>query len=242
MHHYICIIISAILDILIRIIFGESIIEHIIGEYFFYLLKISYILFISLELVLYKYYMFIKYIKSYEILFFEGLFLSVLLVITLIILIKIGYIQNFWDYYENIELKEIILFVSLILIKFICNIFQLIIIDYFSPFHILLTNKIPERIAFLFIYINKTKTKIFIFDSIIILIYVFVILIFVELIELNFLGLSKMTKRNIELRAENEYMEYDINNIMIDDNITLDDYKFELGNEQITNEDKVSND
>ena len=68
------------------------------------------------------------------------------------------------------------------------------------------------------------------------------ILIFVEFIELNFLGLSKMTKRNIELRAENEYMEYDINNIMIDDNITFDDYKFELGNEQITNEDKFSND
>ena len=70
MHHYICIIISAILDILIRVIFGESIIEHITEEYFFYLLKISYILFVSLELVLYKYYMFIKYIKSYEILFF----------------------------------------------------------------------------------------------------------------------------------------------------------------------------
>ena len=65
------------------------------------------------------------------------------------------------------------------------------------------------------------------------------ILVYIELIELNFFGLSKMIKRNIELRAENESMEYDINEIIIDDNITLDEYKFESSKEQLPDENSV---
>ena len=59
----------------------------------------------------------------------------------------------------------------------------------------------------------------------------FVILIFVELIELNFLGLSTMTKRNIELRARHDSMEGDINDIIIEKKIDLGEYELELKNE-----------
>ena len=41
------------------------------------------------------------------------------------------------------------------------------------------------------------------------------ILIFVEFIELNFLGLSEMTKRNIEIRAKLESQEDDINDLSV---------------------------
>ena len=67
------------------------------------------------------------------------------------------------------------------------------------------------------------------------------ILVFIEFIQLNFLGLSKMTKKNIDLRAKNETMEYDINDIIIDDEITLDGYKFELSNKQLPDENSVPN-
>ena len=140
------------------------------------------------------------------------------------------------------DLKEIIILVSLTLIYFIYNLLQLIIIDYFSPFHILLTNLIPENILYVFfLYDYISGTKELIAAIVIFLIDAFMILVYVEFIELNFLGLSKMTKRNIELRARDESIDYDINEIINDDDITLDEYKFELGNDQIPDENNVPN-
>ena len=126
------------------------------------------------------------------------------------------------------------------LIYFIYNLLQLIIIDYFSPYHILLTNLIPEKIFYLF-FDDSYETEQLIVVIVILLIYTFMILVFIEFIQLNFLGLSKMTKKNIDLRAKDESMEYDINNILIDDEITLDGYKFELGNKQLPDENNVPN-
>ena len=126
------------------------------------------------------------------------------------------------------------------LVYFIYNLLQLIIIDYFSPYHILLTNLIPEKIFYLF-FDDSYETEQLIVVIVILLIYTFMILVFVEFIQLNFLGLSKMTKKNIDLRAKYETMEYDINNIIIDDEITLDGYKFELGNKQLPDENSVPN-
>ena len=92
-HHYISIIIIVILNLLFSIISGETFIGHIKEKNYFNLIIIFNILFFSLELVLYKYLMFTKYIQSYEILFFEGIFLSSLLIISLIILIKVEYFE-----------------------------------------------------------------------------------------------------------------------------------------------------
>ena len=94
--------------------------------------------------------MLIKYIKSYEILFFEGLIILVLSIITLITAIKIGYIKNFWDYYENIDKIEIVIFIALALINFIIGILMLIIIDIFSPFYILLADYVQDLIYFFY--------------------------------------------------------------------------------------------
>ena len=99
---------------------------------------------LALEYALYKYCMFIKYIKPYEILFFEGLIVLILSVVTLIITTKFGDIDNFWNYYENLNSKEIIIFISSVLINFFYSILLLLIIDIFSPFYILLVDFIAE--------------------------------------------------------------------------------------------------
>ena len=238
-HHYFSIIVIAIVDF-VTYLTDEVLIDNNETEFkYSYSLIILYIIIYCLELVLYKYYMFIKYIQSYEILFFEGLFLSVFLIITLIILImKTEYI-NFWEYYEYIDPKEIIIFSSLTFLKFIYNILQLIIIDYFSPFHIILTNLIPENI----VYFLKTgyETRDLIAGIVILIIDISMILLYVEFIELNFLGLSKMTKRNIELRAKYDAMNNNINDIIIDDNISLGGYELKLINEQMIDENSVTN-
>ena len=238
-HHYFSIIVIAIVDF-VTYLTDEVLIDNNETEFkYSYSLIILYIIIYCLELVLYKYYMFIKYIQTYEILFFEGLFLSVFLIITLIILImKTEYI-NFWEYYEYIDPKEIIIFSSLTLLKFIYNILQLVIIDYFSPFHIILTNLIPENI----VYFLKTgyETRDLIAGIVILIIDISMILLYVEFIELNFLGLSKMTKRNIELRAKYDAMNNNINDIIIDDNISLGGYELKLINEQMIDENSVTN-
>ena len=237
-HHYISIIIIVILNLLFSIISGETFIEHITENYF-NLIIIFNILFFSLELVLYKYLMFTKYIQSYEILFFEGIFLSSLLIISLIILIKVEYFEFFWGYFDFIDRREIIIFASLTIIHFIYNLFQLIIIDIFSPFHILLIDLIPDNIIFIFSSDNSLNLPIAI---VCVIINIFMILIFVEFIELNFLGLSKMTKRNIELRARHESMEDDLNDINYEKKIILDEYGLELEfkNEKTSDENEAS--
>ena len=138
-HHYVSIIIIIALDILNNIMAGESIIarpqryenyrEYIeyreyegfrvyTEDFSFLVILIIYILFYSLKIVLYKYYMLIKYIQVYEILFFEGLFLSVLLIINVILFTNTKIYKNtyayfdFKYYYKKLNTKEIIIFVS----------------------------------------------------------------------------------------------------------------------------------
>ena len=190
--------------------------------------------------------MLIKYIKSYEILSFEGLIVLILSIITLIIAIKIGYINNFWNYYENIDIKEIIIFVSMTLISFISGILMLIIIDIFSPFYNLLSDNIQDMIYF-FYSLKEINLSTILSTFVFLIIYIFMVLIFIELIELNFLGLSKMTKKNIELRAQlesiesNEYDINDTNDSILEGYIIYDENGIELNNDQMTERKTVSN-
>ena len=224
-HHYLCIIIMIILDLLYNAINGVPSINQLAANELSYLPIVICTLFYGLLLVYYKYLMFIKYIKTYEVLFFEGLFLSVLFIITFIILIKTGYVQYFWLYYENIDKKEIIILISFGLICFLIGLFKLIIIDIFSPFHILLTELIPKNLANILV---PTDTATYITTISFTVVDIFILFIFVEFIELNFVGLSEMTKRNIEKRARLESLEDDINDITIKKKITLDEYDLEL--------------
>ena len=186
-HHYVCIIIIIILDLVNNMIYKVSIIQPFPASKFSYLPIIFCLLFYCLLLVYYKYLMITKYIKTYEILFFEGLFTSVLLIIAFIILIKTGNVKYFWTYYENIDKKEIIVLIILAFIGFIFGLLKLIIIDIYSPFHILLTDLIPRNLSTIFL---PTDTVTYITTITFTVIYVFILSIFVEFIELNFLGLS----------------------------------------------------
>ena len=155
----------------------------------------------------------------------------------------------FWDYYENLDKIEIIIFISLSWIYFIYGILMLIIIDIFSPFYILLADYVFDIINF-FYTLDKMDLFIIFYSIVFLIIYIFMILVFIELIELNFLGLSKMTKRNIELRARLESMEsieFDINDFsdaddktdtIIEGYVIYDENGVELNNDKITTDGK----
>ena len=115
-------------------------------NYIFYLVYSFNEILISFNYVLDKYLMDIKYIKSYEILFFDGLIELTLSIITLIITTNIGNIDNFWDYYQQLDLKEVLIFFSIAIFYFIFISLVLTVIDIFSPFHVFLLNNLSEVI------------------------------------------------------------------------------------------------
>ena len=115
--------------------------------------------------------------------------------------------------------------------------FTLIIIDIFSPNHMVLVKFISETLYFLF-YIDTLDLLTNLFITISFPLEIFMILVFIEIIELNFLDLSTMTKRNINIRAKIEAAEdnLDEDSTNFEIRLTIDGYEIELKNNKKTEE------
>ena len=224
-HHFVCIATIVIIGLLFNIPLGVFSQEKIGNYYDYYLSFIFTGIFFNLTYALYKKMMLKKYIKSYEILFFQGIIESILGIITLIIMTKYDYIDNYWKFIEKLDKKEIIIILLIILGRFLFHSMIMIIIDFLSPFYVFLVYVIGE-IAF-FLHEMKDYPKIIISSIIFFSVSIFTILVFIELIELNCFGLSYMTKKNIELRAK---LDSDLNkNIYEDDQgIAYKGYDFDF--------------
>ena len=177
--------------------------------------------------------MFFKYIKSYEILFLEGIIELFLSIVTLIITTNIGYIDNFWDYWENLDGNEIVIFFVLTLIYFLDYTLILSVLDIFTPFHVFLITIVSEIILF-FYNIDKMNIIVAILSFILLILDTFMILVFIELLELNFCDLSKMTGKNIELRARIDSLNDDK---IFDKEVTFGEYELEIKDDQETETD-----
>jgi len=208
-HHYLCIIVIIIIGNLFNIIADKFTKKNFLINYPYYLSFLFTEIAFSLVNVMYKYLMHKKYIKSYEILFSQGIIEFIFGVITLIITTKINKLDNFLDFIHSLsnDGKEIAIFIALIIDQFLVYSIQITIIDIFSPFHVFLLNILTEFILFFFM-INRYdgNLKVIITTIVSTIICFAMILIFIEIIELNFCGLSYMTKKNIELRAEKDSM------------------------------------
>ena len=225
-HHYLAIFIVVIFGFSYNFVV-DKFSEDNIKNYDSYLVQFMTECLISLMNVMYKYLMNKKYIVSYEILFIEGIIELILGIITLIITTNIGAIDNFMDFIEQIDAKEIMLLIVLTLIQFLLYLIEIIIIDMFSPFHIILINIIRDYILF-FANFDKVSLFVSIYVTICICVCVFMILVFTEILELNFFGLSKMTKKNIEKRAQIDVIDiYDDNK---SERIESRGYVFDLKN------------
>ena len=65
--------------------------------------------------------------------FYQGIIELLLSIIALKITTNFCNLDNFWDYYNNLDTKEILIFISLTIVQFICNLIVFINIDKFSP-------------------------------------------------------------------------------------------------------------
>jgi len=239
-HHYLCIIVILVKSLIFASICGIFEDFNIATDIIYLIVYLTTELAFSLTYVMLRYYMVIKYIQTYEIMFFQGLIESILGIITLIVTTKLGVIDDFFDFKNSANPKEIIILVSWIIINFVYMTIFYKTIEIFNQFYIFISVLLSEYIMF-FVKINNYKIYQIIINIFLMLICSFMILVFVEIIELNFCGLSKMTKRNIEFRARIDSLvscNNDINeNKNVDDTIIdLKDYIYDANsqNERIS--------
>ena len=196
-HHYLSIVIILIIGLVIDFVEGN--IQKDFKENFkLILLSFLRIILLSLNYVLIKYTMEKKYASPYEIGFFNGL-------INLILFIIGAVIDNFFikkfeykEYFDNFNGKELLVVLGLMISQFGIYISLFIIDKKDTPCHIF--------IVFVFgqlAYYYKL-TEISIVSIICLILILFFSLIFNEIIELNFLGLSQNTRKNIINRANTE--------------------------------------
>ena len=205
-HHYLSIIVVVLLGFSYNIAMDKFSKENMKKNYDCYLVQFMTECLISLMNVMYKYLVETKYILSYEILLIEGLIEFVLGIITLIITTSAGIVDNFWDFIDEVDSHEIAILIIITLIQFLLYTTEIIIIVKFSPFHVLLINILRDYILF-FVFFDTKNLAASIYVVFAICICIFMILVFIEIIELNFFGLSTMTKKNIILRSKKESID-----------------------------------
>ena len=229
-HHILCIIIVLVRGLAYYLIFNvfdpdfkeEEFIPNVVS----FVTEIGF----SLTYVMYKYYMMTKFMYVFEIMFFEGVFELFFSIMTLIIARSMGKLDKLEDFVSKFKGIEILLIISWILAGFIYHSLLFKIIDCFTPFYIHMSIIISEIISlFLRVGEEMSLAKI-IFYVLSFIICPFMILVFLEIIELNFCGLSEMTKKNIALRAklDAETNEESVNYKDGDDEISIDNDRFSI--------------
>lgn len=196
-HHYLSIILIIIVGFIIDMILGNLLfdIDNNLGLFFFRLLRE--VLF-SLSSVVDKYILEKKFGSVYEILLTNGVITSTLFIIFAIIDHNFFGIYNYEEYFNNFNTMELLVASGVIITQLGLNVSILFTNKNNSPCHIFIIF-IFGQLAY---YIDFSGSNaIVIFCLIIIL---FLSFVFNEILEINFLGLSDNTKKNISKRAENE--------------------------------------
>ena len=200
-YHYLSIIIILLTGIIIDIV-EKNFEEDWSSDKKGLIISIIRLILLPFNFVIIKYTIEKKFASPYEIGFYTG-------IINLILFIIFGVLDYyFMKWYENYEFiknfswMEILYMLGLLVTNFFVFTFCLIIDKNNSPCHIFIMF-IFGQIAY---YTNQENVSLV---SVIIspIIILFFSLVFNEIIELNFCGLSRNTKRNMASRAKDEIME-----------------------------------
>ena len=184
--------------------------NEIVNNWLLFLMKLAKEIVYSLQSILCKYIMEKKFCSVYELSLYNGFIVTILLIIFSIINYYYLHIDDFDEYFGNFNISEFLAILGLMPIQLglylsvlftnknnsPCHIFIIYIFGQFGTYFDLSTKSIILIICFIFI--------------------LFWALVFNELIEINYCGLEKNTKRNIMIRADSE-------DIFIDKNETIND-------------------
>ena len=174
----------------------------------------------SFAFVLNKYLIEYYFCSAEELCFYEGLFLLFLNIILLAIFNNYiitedsilstifktvefngkKFLNNYKEYFSEIDPLEIFLFCVYFFNRFIFYYFSFMTIKYYSPSHIILILIIGE---FIYVFLDrKIEPWEIVVNAFILIIIFLMMLIYLEIIELNFCGLEKNLKKNIDLRGK----------------------------------------
>ena len=197
-HQYLCMIIifilSALLNIFIALYNDKELYQ--IDNLLHHVLKIFGEIVFSLVIVINKYTIEKKFSSPYEICFYQGIISLILFLLIALIFPKLCNLSEYWS---KLDVPKFLEFLAISATQFIYNLFLLITIRYYTTFHVLLPIIFCEIHFYLF---NIFSNLIVIFPLIGFSFVFFVFLLFVEIIEINYFGLQKNTKKNISIRAE----------------------------------------
>ena len=222
MHHYLSIIIIILTGLIIDLAF-QNLQNDLTTRLPLFLLRFLRETLYSLHDVVNKYAMERKFCSVYEICFYNGLIGIVLLSIFSLFDYYYIHMDNFMEYLDDFNTKELLINLAYIVTQLGLYLFSLITNRNTSPCHIFIIYVFGQ----LGYYVDFSElTIIFIICVIFIL---FLSLIFTEIIEINCFGLSRNTKRNIRLRAHSDNVDV----FIIDNNDTFEENEENDGNEDI---------
>ena len=89
------------------------------------------------------------------------------------------------------------------MLNFFFNISSVLTCNYFTPYHTLIISIIKDSHLYLRLSDNVILN---ILSFLILILIVFAYLVFIEIIEVNICNISYNTKKNIEIRSKNEYL------------------------------------
>ena len=216
-HQYLSLLLMMIILIISIAVYDYNKIKEKIAD-FFLVLYIEFVY--SVNHVLNKYVMETKFCTPYEVSFYQGLFCLIMNIILLCIFSNVEisknsgvlkvfnhqtydgkiFIDNFKYYIDGFDTTEFFAFFLNSIYRVTYNLFSLLTIKHFTPAHVIIILFLVDIDYF----VETTVKGNYVSTPLIFIILFFLILVFTELIELNFLGISKNTKKNIKERAIKE--------------------------------------
>ena len=196
-HHYLSIIIIILIGFVIDISSG-NLQNDFSTNLLFLSLKFAREIIYSLLNVIYKYLMEKKYCSVYELSVYTGVINSILFGIMQIIDYYFFSLDNLDEYFDGFNVTEFLVMQGFFITQLGIYLCTLMTIKNYTPCHAFTITVFGQFAN----YLDFSAISI-----ILIICYIFIFifsLIFNEIIEINFWGLSKNTKRNIIKRAENE--------------------------------------
>ena len=199
-HHYLSIILIILTGIILDLVLG-NLQNDILENISFFLLRLVREILFSSYIVVNKYLMEKKCCSVYEIIFWVGFIGLILLGIFSIFDYYYIHLDDFMEYINKFNYKEIFAIFGFIITQLGLALFILFTTKNNTPCHVFIIFVLGH-----FAYFMESFTDSIV--TIICLIFIlFMSLIFCEIIEINCFGLSKNTKNNIVERAESEVSE-----------------------------------
>ena len=197
-HHYLSIILIILTGFILDFI-TQNLQNDIANNWEQVLLRFIREIVFSLHDIINKYAMETKFCTVYDISFYTGLIVTVLFGIFSVFDYYFFKLDNFKEYIENFDIKELLVLLGYIITQLGLYLGALFTNKNNTPCHIFIIYVFGQLAYYVGDFSNNSIIVI-----VCLVFILFLSLIFNEIIEINFCGLSANTKRNIIKRAESE--------------------------------------